>query len=43
MFVLRHRDIVGGGKEDLQHIVRVIALNMVSFFIPSVQTRIFYQ
>ncbi|XP_057431538.1 RHOMBOID-like protein 10, chloroplastic isoform X2 [Lotus japonicus] len=29
VFVLRHRDIVGGGKEDLQHIARVIVLNMV--------------
>lgn len=54
VFVLRHRHIVGGGKEDLLHIARVIALNMVSVFIPSVsssksfllpsvQTRIFYQ
>ncbi|KAK7302444.1 hypothetical protein RJT34_13334 [Clitoria ternatea] len=29
VFVLRHKDLVGGGKEDLQHIARVIALNMV--------------
>ncbi|XP_019418477.1 PREDICTED: RHOMBOID-like protein 10, chloroplastic [Lupinus angustifolius] len=29
VFVLRHKDIVGGGKEDLLHIARVIALNMV--------------
>ncbi|MED6119521.1 RHOMBOID-like protein 10, chloroplastic [Stylosanthes scabra] len=29
VFVLRHKDIVGGGKEDLQHIAHVIALNMV--------------
>lgn len=36
MFVLRHRDIVGGGKEDLQHIARVIVLNMVSVFVACV-------
>jgi hypothetical protein len=30
VFVLRHKDIVGGGKKDLQHIAQVIALNMVS-------------
>ncbi|CAL5358419.1 unnamed protein product [Camellia sinensis] len=29
VFVLRHRSLVGGGKEDLQHIARVIVLNMV--------------
>ncbi|MCI11567.1 rhomboid protease GluP-like, partial [Trifolium medium] len=29
VFVLRHKDIVGGGKKDLQHIAQVIALNMV--------------
>ncbi|KAL5156992.1 RHOMBOID-like protein 10, chloroplastic [Glycine soja] len=28
-FVLRHKDLVGGGKKDLQHIAQVIALNMV--------------
>ncbi|KAJ1419954.1 Rhomboid-like superfamily [Sesbania bispinosa] len=28
VFVLRHKDLVGGGKEDLQHIAHVIALNM---------------
>lgn len=36
VFVLRHKDIVGGGKEDLLHIAQVIALNMVSIFIPCV-------
>ena len=36
VFVLRHKDIVGGGKEDLLHIAHVIALNMVSVFIPCV-------
>ncbi|KAH1237652.1 RHOMBOID-like protein 10, chloroplastic [Glycine max] len=29
VFVLRHKDLVGGGKKDLQHIAQVIALNMV--------------
>ncbi|XP_042496185.1 RHOMBOID-like protein 10, chloroplastic isoform X1 [Macadamia integrifolia] len=29
VFVLRHRSLFRGGKEDLQHIARVIALNMV--------------
>ncbi|KAJ7968087.1 RHOMBOID-like protein [Quillaja saponaria] len=29
VFVLRHRSIVGGGREDLQHIAQVIILNMV--------------
>ncbi|XP_061337204.1 RHOMBOID-like protein 10, chloroplastic [Gastrolobium bilobum] len=29
VFVLRHKDLVGGGKEDLQQIARIIALNMV--------------
>ncbi|RYR35569.1 hypothetical protein Ahy_A10g050714 isoform A [Arachis hypogaea] len=29
VFVLRHKDIVGGGKEDLLHIAHVIALNML--------------
>ncbi|XP_020221451.1 RHOMBOID-like protein 10, chloroplastic isoform X1 [Cajanus cajan] len=29
VFVLRHKDIVGGGKEGLQHIAQVIVLNMV--------------
>ncbi|TKY71328.1 RHOMBOID protein 10 [Spatholobus suberectus] len=29
VFVLRHKDLVGGGKEHLQHIAQVIALNMV--------------
>ncbi|KAE8009071.1 hypothetical protein FH972_005527 [Carpinus fangiana] len=29
VFVTRHRQLVGGGKEELQHIVRVIVLNMV--------------
>ncbi|RDX64432.1 RHOMBOID-like protein 10, chloroplastic [Mucuna pruriens] len=28
VFVLRHKDLVGGGKEDLKHIAQVIALNM---------------
>ncbi|PIA28467.1 hypothetical protein AQUCO_06900026v1 [Aquilegia coerulea] len=28
VFVLRHRSLIGGGKEDLQQIARVIALNM---------------
>ncbi|KAF5204962.1 Rhomboid-like protein 10 protein [Thalictrum thalictroides] len=28
LFVLRHRSLFGGGKEDLQQIARVIALNM---------------
>ncbi|KAH1237654.1 RHOMBOID-like protein 10, chloroplastic [Glycine max] len=36
VFVLRHKDLVGGGKKDLQHIAQVIALNMVSVFIPCV-------
>uniref|UniRef100_A0A0R0FW66 Peptidase S54 rhomboid domain-containing protein n=1 Tax=Glycine max TaxID=3847 RepID=A0A0R0FW66_SOYBN len=30
VFVLRHKDLVGGGKKDLQHIAQVIALNMVT-------------
>lgn len=30
VFVLRHKDLVGGGKKDLQHIAQVIAINMVS-------------
>lgn len=34
MFVLRHRELVGGGKEDLQEIARVIVLNMVGVFSP---------
>lgn len=29
VFVLRHRSLVGGGKEDLQQIAHVIVLNMV--------------
>lgn len=29
MFLMRHRSQVGGGKRELQHIVNVIALNMV--------------
>ncbi|XP_072974417.1 RHOMBOID-like protein 10, chloroplastic isoform X1 [Typha angustifolia] len=29
VFVLRHRELVGGGKQDLEHIAHVIALNMV--------------
>ncbi|XP_058773797.1 RHOMBOID-like protein 10, chloroplastic [Vicia villosa] len=29
VFVLRHKDLVGGGRKDLQHIAQVIALNMV--------------
>jgi hypothetical protein len=29
VFVTRHRQLVGGGKKELQHIVRVIVLNMV--------------
>ncbi|XP_057977889.1 RHOMBOID-like protein 10, chloroplastic [Malania oleifera] len=29
VFVVRHRRMVGGGKEDLQHIARIIFLNMV--------------
>ncbi|KAL5562794.1 hypothetical protein UlMin_032541 [Ulmus minor] len=29
VFVLRHRGQVGGGKRELQHIVQVIALNMI--------------
>ncbi|XP_058089573.1 RHOMBOID-like protein 10, chloroplastic [Magnolia sinica] len=28
VFILRHRNLIGGGMEDLQHIVRVIVLNM---------------
>ncbi|KAK9286084.1 hypothetical protein L1049_014464 [Liquidambar formosana] len=28
VFVMRHRGLAGGGKEDLQHIARVIILNM---------------
>lgn len=28
VFVLRHRDIVRGSDQDLQHIMRVIVLNM---------------
>lgn len=28
VFILRHRTLVGGGKDDLQHIARVILLNM---------------
>lgn len=31
VFVLRHRDIVRGSDQDLQHIMRVIVLNMVFF------------
>jgi len=34
VFVLRHKDLVGGGKKDLQHIAQVIALNMVSVSFP---------
>ncbi|KAF7142753.1 hypothetical protein RHSIM_Rhsim05G0118600 [Rhododendron simsii] len=30
VFILRHRGLIGGGTEDLQHIARVIVLNMVS-------------
>lgn len=26
---MRHRNILGGGKEDLQHIAQVIIVNMV--------------
>ncbi|KAK9110266.1 hypothetical protein Sjap_018326 [Stephania japonica] len=29
VFVLRHRSLVGGGKQDLQHVAHVIVLNMV--------------
>lgn len=29
MFVLRHRDLVRGAKEDLQQIAHVLALNLV--------------
>ena len=29
VFVMRHRGQVGGGRSQLQHIVNVIALNMV--------------
>lgn len=29
VFVIRHRGLVGGGKEELQHIARIIAINMV--------------
>ncbi|ONK60895.1 uncharacterized protein A4U43_C08F23820 [Asparagus officinalis] len=29
VFVLRHRSLLGGGKQDLEEIARVIALNMV--------------
>ncbi|XP_015886273.2 RHOMBOID-like protein 10, chloroplastic isoform X2 [Ziziphus jujuba] len=29
VFVIRHRGLVGGGKEELQHIVRIVAINMV--------------
>ncbi|KAF7803641.1 RHOMBOID-like protein 10, chloroplastic isoform X1 [Senna tora] len=29
VFVLRHRELVGGGKEDLQHIAHILVLNMV--------------
>lgn len=29
VFVLRHKSLLGGGKQDLQQIARVIALNMV--------------
>lgn len=34
VFVTRHRQLVGGGKEELQHIVRVIVLNMVCTSLP---------
>ena len=30
VFILRHRGLVRGGKEDLRHIAHVIVLNMVS-------------
>ncbi|XP_072085403.1 RHOMBOID-like protein 10, chloroplastic isoform X4 [Arachis hypogaea] len=36
VFVLRHKDIVGGGKEDLLHIAHVIALNMLGGLIGGV-------
>ncbi|KAK9111513.1 hypothetical protein Scep_019032 [Stephania cephalantha] len=29
VFVLRHKSLVGGGKQDLQHVAHVIALNMI--------------
>lgn len=29
MFTLRHRGLIGGGKEDITHIAKVIVLNMV--------------
>ncbi|XP_054800363.1 RHOMBOID-like protein 10, chloroplastic isoform X2 [Prosopis cineraria] len=29
VFVLRHRELVGGGQEDLQHIAHIIVLNMI--------------
>lgn len=29
VFVIRHRGLFGGGREELQDIARVIALNMV--------------
>lgn len=29
MFVIRHRRMIGGGKEDLQNIAKVIFLNMM--------------
>lgn len=37
VFVLRHRSLLGGGKQDLQQIARVVALNMVqtSFYLKS--------
>lgn len=38
VFVLRHKNLVGGGKGDLLHIAHVIALNMVSVFIPCVSS-----
>lgn len=34
VFVLRHKDLVGGGRKDLQHIAQVIALNMVKVSFP---------
>ncbi|XP_042402938.1 RHOMBOID-like protein 10, chloroplastic [Zingiber officinale] len=33
VFVLRHRKLVGGAKEDLLHVAHVIALNMVIGFL----------
>lgn len=32
MFVMRHRELIGGGKDDLLQIAHVITLNMVSLF-----------